>query len=634
MNKVEASLVQFPYKVFFYISPRSLNTYHNNIPKKAIYKSLSKNIDNITFLENIIESDSKTIAYQRNIMQKLQRHKNLIVYTDGSLKKNKYTQFNSDNPDQQSMGFGVVYETLQHFTWKGKIEGPPSSTRAELWGILSVIWMASHKTTTIKELIYAKDLTVDLEKIEAHRGYQYNEQADNLAKAGADSGSTFSINIRYIKEQQFHFKWNGKDVDAGIKEFIKKTTEVTTSVSWFTQYRTYSWLNQNIRQETNWQYSQQIWHGTKITNNRTNSKDSSLRAFSLKLLNEELPTKVTLNLRKPDIYTDNQCPFCNSYKETNSHVFMCGNQGKILKTAFRSIIKKAYFKEKGNKDLTDFMRKINRGHFMKINYNRQVNGTQLYLPPKFEIQMPKSQMPKSQIPNPKSQIIISIFCRNPKSQIPNTSNLCILASQIPNYLEFGQHVYTQSTDRFEFNDLVRGLIPKSIYRLTRRKLNSAETTKNMILNIFREWKMLLYDKWKNRCKEFLTWEKENNIMEIDKKVKGKRAPIDPNYIKYKKHLATIGKNIIKRWWGCSLSVKGQGLTGPIPLQSILLTERSKVNSTEVSRNIVFNIFREWKILLYNRWKTKCKDFLVWEDQNKIRECDKRSKDLGGAVASQ
>ncbi|RHZ69362.1 hypothetical protein Glove_284g93 [Diversispora epigaea] len=34
----------------------------------------------------------------------------------------------------------------------------------------------------------------------------------------------------------------------------------------------------------------------------------------------------------------------------------------------------------------------------------------IYLPPKFKIQMPKSQMPKS-------QIIISIFCRNPKSQI-------------------------------------------------------------------------------------------------------------------------------------------------------------------------------------------------------------------------
>ncbi|RHZ70249.1 hypothetical protein Glove_274g24 [Diversispora epigaea] len=63
--------------------------------------------------------------------------------------------------------------------------------------------------------------------------------------------------------------------------------------------------------------------------------------------------------------------------------------------------------------------------------------------PATQIQNPNAEIPNAEIPNPKSQIIISIFCRNPKSQIPNTSNLCILASQIPNYLGFGQHVYRQ-----------------------------------------------------------------------------------------------------------------------------------------------------------------------------------------------
>ncbi|RHZ77301.1 hypothetical protein Glove_182g25 [Diversispora epigaea] len=60
--------------------------------------------------------------------------------------------------------------------------------------------------------------------------------------------------------------------------------------------------------------------------------------------------------------------------------------------------------------------------------------------PAAQIQNPNAKIPNAKIPNPKSQIMISIFCRNPKSQIPNTSNLCILASQIPNYLGFGQHV--------------------------------------------------------------------------------------------------------------------------------------------------------------------------------------------------
>ncbi|RHZ75108.1 hypothetical protein Glove_217g221 [Diversispora epigaea] len=41
--------------------------------------------------------------------------------------------------------------------------------------------------------------------------------------------------------------------------------------------------------------------------------------------------------------------------------------------------------------------------------------------PAVQIQNPNAEIPNAEIPNPKSQIIISIFCRNPKSQIPNTT---------------------------------------------------------------------------------------------------------------------------------------------------------------------------------------------------------------------
>ncbi|RHZ47478.1 hypothetical protein Glove_579g37 [Diversispora epigaea] len=40
--------------------------------------------------------------------------------------------------------------------------------------------------------------------------------------------------------------------------------------------------------------------------------------------------------------------------------------------------------------------------------------------PAAQIQNPNVEIPNVEIPNPKSQITISIFCRNPKSQIPNT----------------------------------------------------------------------------------------------------------------------------------------------------------------------------------------------------------------------
>ncbi|RHZ83254.1 hypothetical protein Glove_99g211 [Diversispora epigaea] len=371
------------------------------------------------------------------------------------------------------------------------IHYPASSTRAELWEILSVLWVASHKTSitiftdsessikaikgyiegkkgkhwsnysnphvlqVIKEIINTKELNIVLEKVEAHKGDLLNEQADKLAKLGVNSGSNFEINPNFIREQQCHFTWNKQEIDAGIKEFVKKKDEIESTTTWFLQHRINNWLNKNIINETNWKWSIETWHETKITNNKTNSKENSLRAFSLKLLNEELPTMATLHTRKPNIYTSTECPFCKKYKETNSHIFMCADYGKILKSTFRSIIKRIYIKEKGNIGLHDLMSKITRGHFLKINYHRQILGT-------------------------------------------------------------------QPSDRFEFNDLVKGLIPKSIYRLIRKKVNSTETGKNMVMEIFCSWKRTLYSRWKNRCKDFLNWEIKNDIGESDKKSKASR----------------------------------------------------------------------------------------------------------------
>ncbi|RHZ58966.1 hypothetical protein Glove_366g12 [Diversispora epigaea] len=499
------------------ISSRSLNTYHNNIPKKVEFKNLRKNINDTDFLENIIITDPETSAQFQNIRTNLLRHKKLIVYTDGSLQKMK--SVDSENNKvfyQYKMGFGAVCitddPTLRQFTWKNNIEGPASSTRAELWGILSVLWIASHKTSitiftdsessikaikgyiegkkgkhwsnysnphvlqVIKEIINTKELNIVLEKVEAHKGDLLNEQADKLAKLGVNSGSNFEINPNFIREQQCHFTWNKQEIDAGIKEFVKKKDEIESTTTWFLQHRINNWLNKNIINETNWKWSIETWHETKITNNKTNSKENSLRAFSLKLLNEELPTMATLHTRKPNIYMTTECPFCKKYKETNSHIFMCADYGKILKSTFRSIIKRIYIKEKGNIGLHDLMSKITRGHFLKINYHRQILGT-------------------------------------------------------------------QPSDRFEFNDLVKGLIPKSIYHLIRKKVNSTETGKNMVMEIFCSWKRTLYNRWKNRCKDFLNWEIKNDIGESDKKSKGKKPYIDYTYLERKKHLYDIGIDI-------------------------------------------------------------------------------------------
>ncbi|RHZ45108.1 hypothetical protein Glove_691g10 [Diversispora epigaea] len=44
------------------IFPHFLNIYHKNGPTKIIYKNLNQNIDNLTFLDNIIKSDAETMT--------------------------------------------------------------------------------------------------------------------------------------------------------------------------------------------------------------------------------------------------------------------------------------------------------------------------------------------------------------------------------------------------------------------------------------------------------------------------------------------------------------------------------------------------------------------------------------------
>ncbi|CAG8617052.1 11122_t:CDS:2, partial [Diversispora eburnea] len=136
---------------------------------------------------------------------------------------------------------------------------------------------------------------------------------------------------QWTEEQQFRHKWNGNNIDTSIKKHIKK--------------------------ETNWKWSQELWQQSKITDNKTSTRDNSLRSFSIKLLNEELPTMKVLHTRKPEIYKDKKCPFCNIYDETNAHVFMCKDTPNTLKNTFCYILKKVFTQETGKKTDSNMLKK-------------------------------------------------------------------------------------------------------------------------------------------------------------------------------------------------------------------------------------------------------------------------------------
>ncbi|CAG8634336.1 6126_t:CDS:1, partial [Diversispora eburnea] len=288
--------------------------------------------------------------------------------------------------------------------------------------------------------------------------------------------SIFSINSKYLREQQFRHKWNDNNIDVSVKELVKTKGEIESTISWFTQHRIYKWLNKNIRKETNWKWSQEVWQNSKITDNKTSTRDNSLRSFSIKLLNEELPTMKVLHTRKPEIYKDKKCPFCNIYDETNTHVFMCKDTPNTLKNTFCYILKKVFTQETGKKTDPNMLKKIYNSHFLQVDIGRQIRDT---LP----------------------------------------------------------------VDRFAYNDLVKGLIPRSIYNIVKNYINQAAITKTVILKTFYKWKEILRSTWIMRCKEFLKWEISNEINEIKKKSKGKRPFDDFEYLELKKQLVQWGKKI-------------------------------------------------------------------------------------------
>ncbi|RHZ58287.1 hypothetical protein Glove_374g29 [Diversispora epigaea] len=138
-----------------------------------------------------------------------------------------------------------------------------------------------------------------------------------------------------------------------------------------------------------------------------------------------------------------------------------------------------------------FISNSSRGETFFQGYVNPPSGLQSI--PAAQIQNSNAEIPNAEIPNSKSQITISIFCRNPKSQIPNTSNLCILASQIPNYLGFGQHVYCKDAIASEkINDNIPAYTNNLILELVKadtetaskinNEINISETNKDNILD--------------------------------------------------------------------------------------------------------------------------------------------------------
>jgi len=255
------------------------------------------------------------------IADTLVTHQTLNFYSDGSL--SNPTSFDL------KMGYGwncydVDFKLLSSF--KASTQYWPSSTRAELSALLSIVMVAPISSTIhvytdsqsliqgfdnikhpnnssrrqylkkqnyvmwscIENIYRSHNLSVTLHKVQAHAEDIYNNMADVLAKQGANSdikGCPDLINLSPIK---FIPKFFSLPIETNIKKFINDVFQVKQFQTLLSLNR-FKLLNQlNVDRNISWKAT---WHVYGSSSKGTSFVSSYRKSIKTKLFFDELPKK-------------------------------------------------------------------------------------------------------------------------------------------------------------------------------------------------------------------------------------------------------------------------------------------------------------------------------------------------------
>ncbi|RHZ44905.1 hypothetical protein Glove_707g106 [Diversispora epigaea] len=276
------------------------------------------------------------------------------IYTDGLLIRG-----DTSNATTSIMGCGWYAFNEQHrnFRFKGKVEKFISSTRAELFAILTAVYATlkgsrlciftdsqaaidvlslasvnSQKARkrlknwtilcAIEEIANAQSLILRLEKVKAHSGITYNEIADTLVKEGCHEPAC-TPNLQLLSSVNAIGCWNSELIEELIRNFMKQMGKAKYSIKWRLLNRNMSSISEYKSKNIQWE---SIWRTTilsDISHNITDNKNTRKSAFNVKMLNNELPSLEKLQDRFPLVYHTNICPRCLLEEETQSHIFTC-----------------------------------------------------------------------------------------------------------------------------------------------------------------------------------------------------------------------------------------------------------------------------------------------------------------------
>ena len=432
------------------------------------------------------------------IAEKIAHVKFYSVYTDGS---------KQDFQGCNIMGLGWIIPTSDIITnnieFRCTTELFPSSTKAEILAIITAIAVApkgckvevfsdsqgainvfngilnnllGNKVKTYdnniilsaaaQQIIHELELKICLNKVEAHAGIEYNEIADHLAQVSRIAplqDPRISINSHSLNHVKIIPTWNDLTLEFSIKTMAKKLSSEIWTQKWLRQNRTRWWIHTNKAKNINWELTWKTVHQTKISSLISSFEEAAMRKFSLKLINNELPTLDNLHKRNPLLYTTNTCPFCQIEIENNIHVFTC-------------------FTQSGSNPLTNLKEK-----FIKILVHETANVLQTNL----------------QLETLKSKLKLYTI----DFDITNQS-----------IMEF---------DSICFLDIIAGMIPNTLVSIFKEITGNYKDSKAVIFKSMIKFKLHLFHLWKYRCEKILIWEKSQNISSKDKKLGWKKLMASP-----------------------------------------------------------------------------------------------------------
>ncbi|RHZ86607.1 hypothetical protein Glove_48g27 [Diversispora epigaea] len=249
------------------------------------------------------------------------------IYTDGSLSEE------SNQPGSVVMGCGwvAIGNDDSEFSFQGSVVDFPSSTRAELMAILTAFRCQCKNpqetqkldaSYAIKELIAVQDIHLQLVKVKAHSGIEHNELADKLAKDGTFQSKCIP-NIPSLSSVNAVGQWRAKIIEVPLRGFVKKIGTSRHTAQWRLLNRHLDVMSNYKSQQVAWKTS---WEVTSLSYKKrlsTCDKETRERAFNMKLLNRELPTRERMFERFPLVYKNNLCVRCNKETENHLHLFTC-----------------------------------------------------------------------------------------------------------------------------------------------------------------------------------------------------------------------------------------------------------------------------------------------------------------------